>query len=157
MAQNMSEVRSLLLPLEGQQMLLPGSLVAEIIPLHQLEPAPAIAPAWLVGTLSWRGQRLPLLSIEAFLNNTVEPTVPVTGRVAVLKALEPALGFSFYGVICQRIPRLALVQQDAVADGAASTRPGVAAELLFNGEPVMIPAVEQLEAALRAMLGEGLL
>lgn len=154
MAQSSTVIRSLVVPLDRELMLLPGSVVAEVVPYKEPEPAPEGAPAWLVGMVSWREQRVPLLSIEAFISGNAAPAPSSSARIAILKTLDTSRGFPFYGLLTRQIPRLVSVQPDVVEPAVAGDTPrhGIAADLLFNGEPIMIPDVDALEAGLSAVL-----
>ena len=54
----------LLLPLSDRSLVLPNVAVAELIGYQPCTPLPH-QPAWLLGWIDWRSQRLPLLSFEA--------------------------------------------------------------------------------------------
>lgn len=154
MTQNISAVRSVVLPLSEVLVLLPGSVVAEIVPYAEPSPPPVGAPDWLIGISSWREQRVPLVSLDAFLSGGAAVPTGGRARIAILKAVGDAGGLSYYGVVTQQIPHLANVQPDAVeaVPVANETRVGVAAQLLLNGEPMIVPDVDSIEAAVRDAL-----
>ncbi|NER61296.1 chemotaxis protein CheW, partial [Pseudomonas sp. MAFF212428] len=54
----------LLLPLSDRCLVLPNVAVAELIGYQACTASPD-QPAWLLGWIDWRSQRLPLLSFEA--------------------------------------------------------------------------------------------
>lgn len=147
-------IRSMIVPLEQELMLLPGSVIAEVVPYTEPAPAPANVPAWLLGMIPWRGQHVPLVSVEAFVSGGVAPAPSSSSRVAIIKTLDSTLGFPFYGLLTRQIPRLVSVLPEAVAPLAADAPPRrrIAADLLLNGERMMIPDVEALEAGLWAVL-----
>ena len=63
MAKKTQYIHSQMLALSGDPLVLPNTAVAEII--NYVEPTPVKdAPDWLLGTLDWRGYRIPLLSLE---------------------------------------------------------------------------------------------
>jgi membrane-associated phospholipid phosphatase len=57
--QTVREVASLLIPLDGELLLVPNVTVAEIVPISRVEPR-ADAPEWYLGDFSWREQTVPL-------------------------------------------------------------------------------------------------
>lgn len=156
MSQNNVTIRSVILPLEQELMLLPGSVVAEVVAYALPAPPPAGAPAWMVGTMAWREQQVPLVSVEAFVSGGPAPQGSARGRIAVLKALANTSGLVYYGVVTRQIPRLAAVRREAleaVADGDDS-RPGIGKSVVMDGEAMFIPDLDALEAAVRRAWGE---
>jgi chemosensory pili system protein ChpC len=149
MSQNIAAVRSLVVPLEQANILLPGSVVAEVVPYSEPLPPPSGAPAWLIGIAVWREQRIPLVSLDTFMSGDVAPPSS-RARVAVLKGLSGQL--PFYGIVTKQIPHLTNVEPASLAAGDDSERAGVAAEVLLNGDPVIIPDLDAIEAALREAL-----
>ena len=57
-------VKCLLLPLQIGPMLVPNSVIAEIVPAQRHHPETAIEQPWVLGTVEWRSMVLPLLSLE---------------------------------------------------------------------------------------------
>lgn len=155
-AQSSAAIRSMVIPLDQEMLLLPGSMVAEVVLYSEPEPpATACAPAWLLGFVPWRGHQLALVSLETFINKQHQPAPLSSRRVAVIKTLDSTLGFPFYGILSRQMPRLVSVEADAVVPlpaDAAQPRPRVAAEVLLNGERMMIPDIAALEKGLWAVL-----
>ncbi|HEX5513252.1 MAG TPA: chemotaxis protein CheW [Gammaproteobacteria bacterium] len=147
-------IRSMVVPLEQELMLLPSSIIAEVVPYIEPDPAPANAPTWLLGMVPWRGQHVPLVSVEAFISGGIAPVPSSNSRVAIIKTLDATLGFQFYGLLTRQIPRLVTVLPETVAPIAADAPPRrrIAADLLLNGKRMMVPDVEALEAGLWAVL-----
>lgn len=153
MAGNSTVIRSVIMPLAREALLLPGSMVAEIVPYTEPEAPPANAPAWLRGEMPWRGQRLPLVSMEAFLHGDAVPAPTSTTRVVVLKTLSDKLELQFYGVVTSQVPQLVAVQPDnLVLVPDAPLRKRIAADVLFEGRRALIPDIDALETGLWAVL-----
>lgn len=141
------------MPLARGALLLPGSMVAEIVPYSEPEPPPGMAPAWLRGEMCWRRQRLPLVAMEVFLNRDPVPAPTSSTRVVVLKTLTDKLDLPFYGVLASRMPRLVPIQPASVALAPdAPPRKRIAADVLFEGQRALIPDIEALEIGLWAVL-----
>lgn len=147
MAENIATVRSLFVPVEHSVLLLPGTVVAEVVPFT--EPAPpqeSGAPEWYLGSVLWREQRIPLVSVDTLM--TGEYTAPGSrARIAVLKALGNREEMPYYGIVTKQIPRLVTVYGESLEileEGAAGLT-GVAAEVLANGEPAIIPDLDTVE------------
>lgn len=153
MSQSMAAVRSLFIPLESATLLLPGTVVAEIVPYTEATPPEAGSPSWLMGSVLWREQRIPLVSIDAILSG--EPPLPGRrARIAVLKAVSNVDDMPYYGIVTKQIPRLVTVFEESIEalEEDWSGHAVVAAEVLANGEPAVIPDVAAIEAMLHSAL-----
>ena len=96
-----TSLTGLLLPLSDRSLVLPNVAVAELIGYQACTPAPD-QPAWLLGWIDWRSQRLPLLSFEAACGGQVQ--VGERARIVVLNALG-GTSRSFFALLVQGIPR----------------------------------------------------
>ena len=107
------EVASLLIPLQGQSILLPNVTVAEIIsssPIQAIENA----PNWYFGNFQWRELTVPLLSLEA-LNGEATPSIHSRARFAVLNTTGLHNDLPFIAILTQGLPRLARVNEDEIS------------------------------------------
>ncbi len=109
-------IRSLIVPLTDYNILLPGSVVAEVAPYQDPLPLPtgADVPGWLLGAVDWRGTRVPVLSMEALGGDAAAPMAGVRARLIILKALGGSPQLTFYAVVAQQIPRLQPVTEGAL-------------------------------------------
>jgi len=155
MSQSQANVRSLLLPVEEATLLLPSTVVAEIIPYSEPVAPDAGAPEWLLGTLLWRELRIPLVSVDAMLIGEPAP-VGRRARIAVLKALGNRPGLPYFGIVTANIPHLVHIAEGAIEtlDDGAAANPVVAAEVLANGEPALIPNMDLIENQLHGALND---
>ncbi|OLS61120.1 chemotaxis protein CheW [Pseudomonas putida] len=96
-----TSLTGLLLPLSDRSLVLPNVAVAELIGYQACTTAPD-QPAWLLGWIDWRGQRLPLLSFEAACGG--QTRVGERARIVVLNALG-GTSRSFFALLVQGIPR----------------------------------------------------
>ena len=96
-----TSLTGLLLPLSDRSLVLPNVAVAELIGYQACTPAPD-QPAWLLGWIDWRSQRLPLLSFEAACGGQTQ--VGERARIVVLNALG-GTSRSFFALLVQGIPR----------------------------------------------------
>ena len=137
-------VHCLLIPLHEETMLLPNAAVAEVIAFSEPETIPD-APDWLTGWLSWRDRKIPLLSFEV-ASGRVMPDDLQGNRIAVLNTLNSNPRVPYIAVVIQDIPKLYLVQPDSVSErDDAEPRQSVVAQLLADGEPVLVPDLDDLE------------
>lgn len=148
MSQRQDYVRSLVLPLERGNVLVPGALISEVISYVEARPV-ANAPAWILGVISWRGIALPVVSME-IATGGMSPTVGVRARVAVLSTLSSESEVSFYGVVVQALPKVVLASKETVRakTDQGTLPPFVYAEVELESGYAMIPNFQGLEAEL---------
>lgn len=147
-----SIVASQLIPLYGEQILLPNTAVAEIIDYTKAEPLPTSiknAPDWLIGMLMWRGVPVPLLSFEAILGGKIAEPGP-RARIAVINAIGGKGKTPFFALATQGIPRLVNVNKERIQsiDDNQQAMPGVHCHVVIDGETAMIPDIEEVEVRL---------
>ncbi|SDW85536.1 chemotaxis protein CheW [Marinobacter mobilis] len=154
----MSETSQILpcvmIPMTGQQLLLPNVSIAEIIDYASVEPR-SDAPQWLLGDIQWRGLTLPVISYDAA--NGIKAGVPAgsRGRVAVLNTIgEHHNTLPFLAIVTQGIPSQARVASEQVQEREGETGPADLMLVEVDGESARIPNLEYLESlALQAHRG----
>lgn len=139
-------VRSLWVPLEGVNLLLPNVAVAEVInyqPLDLIQDG----PDWLLGVLRWRDQVLPVLSMESLCGFGL--TQGERGaRISVLNSVNSGSVLPFYAMVTAGIPRLINADADALGDSmlAARSLPDTVADCVQIGnEEALIPDLEIIQ------------
>lgn len=147
MAEGQGEIYSLLVPLGHARLLVPRSCVAEIIAYQAPAPA-ANAPAWYLGTISWTGRNVPLVSFEGLCG---QPTPPVSGRsrIVVLHALGERLDAGAHALVSQGFPQLLRVGPEVVRPDTAYVVPDadpVLCRVRMVNETPLVPDLERLES-----------
>jgi chemosensory pili system protein ChpC len=138
------EVASLLIPLQGQSVLLPNVTVAEIIPVAPVQPVED-APSWYLGNCQWRELTVPLLSFEA-LNGEPTPGFHTHARFAVLNTTGLHSDFPFMAILTQGLPRLARVSEDEISTREdADNRAYDLMHVSWAGEYTLIPDITAME------------
>lgn len=138
------EVASLLIPLQGQSILLPNVTVAEIIPSLPLQPIEN-SPAWYLGNFQWRELTVPLLSLEA-LNGETTPSTHARSRFAVLNTTGLHNDLPFIAILTQGLPRLARVNEDEISEREdAESRRYDLMHVSWAGEYTLIPDITAIE------------
>ena len=146
-------IRSLFIPIEQGNLLVPGTVVAEIVSFKEPVPLPDGGPDWLLGELAWREQRVPVIALETIIDGS-QPPPSARARLVVLKALTGRTDMPYIALVARDIPRLLVVQEGTIEQlGEGDEAPaGVACEVLANGEPAIIPDVNTIEELLYAAL-----
>jgi chemosensory pili system protein ChpC len=138
------EVASLLIPLQGQSILLPNVTVAEIIPSSPVQSIEN-APLWYLGNFQWRELTVPLLSLEA-LNGEATPNIHSRARFAVLNTTGLHNDLPFIAILTQGLPRLARVNEDEIsAREDAENRRYDLMHVSWAGEYTLIPDIPAIE------------
>jgi chemosensory pili system protein ChpC len=94
-------------------LLVPNTAVAEII--HYAEPERVgDAPSWMLGTLEWRGLRIPVVSFERAAGGDGED--PGAGhRIAILNGVNSGDQLRFFAIVIRGNPRLVNITHDDIS------------------------------------------
>lgn len=147
------DIRGVLIQVLGGRVLLPNATVSEVITLSEPEPVEN-APAWLLGSVPWRGWRVPLFSFGVLSGlATHEPAE--TARVSVLKALGNHKRIPFIAMLAQGFPRLTTLRPDIVVsvDSDEELPAGVLSRVSIRDELALIPDMEGIEDMIAEALG----
>lgn len=144
-------VRSLWVPLNGVNLLVPNVAVAEVInyqPLDLIQDG----PAWLLGALRWREQILPVVSMESLFGFGL-PQGERGARISVLNSVKRGSTLSFYAIVTAGIPRLIRADADALGESLLATKnlPDVVADCVQIGnEEALVPDLEIVQAMIES-------
>lgn len=142
--QRLDAVHCLLLPVQGETLLLPNAAVAEIIGFESPDRLPD-APAWLLGWMNWRERQIPVLSFEV-ASGAAASHSGQGKRIAVLNTLNRNPRVPYLAIVLQDLPKLKLVQRDALQDGAIpENRQSLLRQVQIDGGAVVIPDIDDLE------------
>ena len=142
-------VHSLLLPLNKEIMLLPNASVAEVVAYSEPE-ALNDAPEWLLGIMSWRERRIPLISFES-ISDGEAGTVHEHCRIAVLNTLNGNADVPYIAIIMQGLPSLQVVRPSSIqfTDKPTTPRQSIKAYVNLNGVAAIIPDIDDLESRIK--------
>jgi chemosensory pili system protein ChpC len=144
-------IRSLLLQLQDGSMLLPYSVVQEIIAWRLPDPV-SESPAWLLGLIQWRRWRLPVVSAETLLGaDFARPSRKA--HIVICNLLTGDSQIPCAGIVSQSVPQLVRADADNVLpNNAAPSSPWVAENLRFRETDAWIPDLATLAGQLSAVL-----
>jgi chemosensory pili system protein ChpC len=147
MAEAVKEVRGLLIPLQGMRLVLPDSVILQILTGGDIVPL-GEAPSWMLGILTWQKRRIPVVSFELAANQQYERAADP--RIMVLKALNNIEKMPFYAITLAGIPRPFRINEEniTVMESASRSSPLILNEVLVEGEPTSIPNIEAVEEML---------
>lgn len=148
---SLSPFTAMYLPLQMDGLLLPDVTVVEILKTNDISPL-LKTPEWLIGTISWRGEALPLISFEA-LNGAATVDPKTITRVAIINGTADNSHLPYYAVVISDTPSL-----HDIADGdieLCEGRPRGRAEAMsvrVNDFVAGVPNIEWVEQHLLAYI-----
>ena len=147
------EIRSVLIPLQQGQLLLPNALVAEVVGYQAPEPV-ADVPDWLLGQVEWRQQSVPLVSFERVMGQPAAAEGGRRARLAICYALGGNPQRPYIALLAHAIPRLVRVSEENIVSAAEPQElgPQVLRQVEVNGEPALIPDMDAIETQVNEVL-----
>ncbi len=143
------ELYSLLVPLTEDRLIVPRACVAEVVRFSEPTKSEG-AHRWMLGTVSWNGRELPVVSFEGTLGKEI-PVATGRTRIVVFYASTGQLKTGYFGIITQGFPQLVRVNRDVLKleakDGWPDEAPVLCKVRMINEFP-LIPHLEKLEAML---------
>ena len=147
MAERVTEIYSLLIPLVDGRLIIPRACVAEVIGF--LTPSEMTgAPPWYIGTVPWNGRQVPLVSFEGACGNNIPPASGRT-RIVVLPLhghdeSMPATS----ALVSQGFPQLVRVSSDVVRPDNSRVFPDrspIICQVRMVNEAPLVPDLERIE------------
>ena len=149
MSSETEELYSLLIPLSEDRLIVPRACVAEVVRFSSPEKE-AGAHDWMLGSVTWNGRPLPVISFEGALGKDV-PAITGRTRIVVFYASTGQLKTGYFGVLTQGFPQLVRVNRDVLqlhtTEGWPQDAPVLCRVKMINEFP-LIPNLEKLEAML---------
>jgi chemosensory pili system protein ChpC len=139
-------VRSLWVPLEEVNLLVPNVAIAEVInyqPLDLIQDG----PDWLLGRLQWRDKELPVISMERLCGFSL-PQGGRGSRISVVNSVSTDASLPFYAMVTAGIPRLFSADADALGGSMLSAKnlsDTVADCVQIGSEEALIPNLEIIQ------------
>ena len=139
-----STLRCLSLPLQDATLVVPGSVVSEVVPYVSHTPV-KIDVEWMLGRFLWRGLALPLVSFEVAAELSERPSIG--RRVAIFNTVGGNPALPFYALFIQAVPRLLQIGDRSLEETKnASKSPLLRNQLELEGKQAYIPELDKLEA-----------
>ena len=146
------DVRSVLLPLSEGMLLLPNAAVSEVIGYRapDIVESDSEGVSWLLGMLSWRDLKVPLVSFERAIG-LPQGDVGFRARIAICNTLNGSADIPFIAIQLKSAPHLVRANLESVAP-LQSSKQGhdvILSCVSVNEQEVWIPNLDQLEQAIR--------
>ncbi|MEE4296281.1 MAG: chemotaxis protein CheW [Wenzhouxiangella sp.] len=148
-----ADLRCVLVPVTGADLLLPNAAIAEVADFSTPEPI-SDAPEWLAGMILWRGWQVPLIKF-ALLAGLSEQEDTGSTRLCVLKSLMGSGRMPYVALLAQGFPRLTTIDDSSLTQiehTGAST--GIAGMAMLEDSKVIVPDLDELaQLAIHAAFG----
>ncbi len=150
MATDSQFIKSILLTLTNELVVLPNAAVAEIISPQDVSEVDN-APAWVLGKTRWRGTDVPVVSYEAASGNNAEK-ININTQVAVIYSVnsDEDRKYPFIGLAMHGVPHVSRFSRDQIKldAEAANHHPMVAQKVRINGAAAGILDIGAIEKML---------
>lgn len=148
MSVDTKELYSLLIPLQGERLLVPRMCVAEVIAFADaVRTREDSAPDWYLGAIEWNNRRVPIVSFDSTTGDERRSKRNRT-RVVVFHAITDHLKGGYYGILTQGFPQLVRVNADVLGleteQSVPASFPALCRARMIHEYP-LIPDVERLE------------
>lgn len=144
---NASEIRALLAPMPGSHILLPGSMIAEVV--NYLDPEPFNeGPDWLIGEVRWNGWQIPVVNLALLAGTTDHDAVPPRARVLVVKTLSVEASVLHIGMLIDGLPKLKNVTQANISEAEGETADGLLQHVTVEDQAAVVPDLDAMALAI---------
>ncbi|MEZ5542211.1 MAG: chemotaxis protein CheW [Pseudomonadota bacterium] len=144
------KIRSLWVPLRKLNLLLPNVAVAEI-GSYRTPRSTADTPDWYLGTVRWRDQDIPVMSLEALVGIGA-PSNPVFSRLMILNSVHPGSAVRNYALITAGLPGLIQFANDTASEFHPLEDAGLKCLVRIGNEEAVIPDLDYLQTLLEEQL-----
>ena len=144
------KVRSLWIPLREMNLLLPNVAVAEI-GSYRAPEAQADMPEWFLGMVKWRGQSIPVISLEAVCG-LGSPSNPVFSRLMIVNSVCPGSPIEHYAIVTAGLPGLSQFGDETADEVVEYENDGLKCIVRIGQEEAVIPDLEFLQNLLEQQL-----
>jgi len=149
----MKQLKSMLIPLQNIEILLPYSTVSEVIASQSISSIQDM-PSWILGRIHWRQQEVFLISYEAALQADSVNQDTAEKKILVIKALGNDADFQFIALLIDGMPNLVNVSSDNLTDAAdnEALNPLISRRVCVNSREAVIPNIEEIELNVKKSL-----
>lgn len=138
------QVRSLWVPLRDANILLPNVAVAEVgnyrVP-HALEDA----PDWMLGTVDWHGQSIPVISLESLCGENL-PANLIHSRLMIVNSVRPDSAVQYYAIVTAGLPHSLEFDNSRVDDVEECGHDALQCRIFIGRQQAVIPDLDYIQA-----------
>jgi chemosensory pili system protein ChpC len=137
-------IHCMLAPTEEDTLLLPTSVLAEVVDYEQPSPM-AEAPPWLIGQIEWEKRQVPVFSFFALINGGDPGEVSSRSKIMVIKSLSESGRVPYLGVLLSDLPRMTTIEEsDIEQTGDKNKSLGVFRRIRLEEQDAIVPDLDRL-------------
>ena len=107
----------MVIPADDETLILPTSVMAEVMEYQSPAPIDA-APPWLLGQTEWEGRQVPIFNFSALINGTDPGEPDRRSLVLVLMSLSESSRMPYIGLLMNDLPKpITIKEQDLQESG----------------------------------------
>ncbi|MEM7020386.1 MAG: chemotaxis protein CheW [Pseudomonadota bacterium] len=111
-----NDIRSLMILLGAQNLLIPSSIIAEVIRYRPSETTIDNSD-WVTGFITWRDQRVPVLSTEKiFKTNIKHIAASFDAHIMIFYVVSQAGAAGFYGLPVPSMPQTLNINEESFSE-----------------------------------------
>jgi len=150
MNENEQLIKSIILTLKNELVVVPNATIAEIISVQGVREVKD-SPQWILGKARWRGVELPVVSYEAAGGEGAQ-AVNVNTQVAVMYSAKEGddKKYPFIGLAMHGVPHVSTFSREQIRidTQASSDHPMIAQKVRVNGAAAGILDIDAIEEML---------
>jgi chemosensory pili system protein ChpC len=138
-----TEIRSVMIPITGAELLVPNASVAEVVAYD--EPAPVEqGPGWMLGNVLWHGWQVPVVSFGVLCEKQEREPVD-QAKLCITKSLVHNDRLPYIALLAQGFPRLVTITESALTEVPDSSRHiAIAGEVLVGDRHAVVPDLDRI-------------
>jgi len=153
MVQNTQNIRCMILTLRSENVIVPGSAVAEMVSAQGAMKVINM-PNWYVGKMRWHGVDVPLVSFEAAGGGAAKVVNQNTQIAMIYTASSDESRYPYIGLVISGVPHVTQFSRNQIITDPASlneidNHPMVAQRTRINGAAVSILNIDGIEAMIK--------
>ena len=138
------ELHCMFIPTDRETLLLPTTVMEEVIDFQQPLPM-EFAPPWLLGHVDWEGRQVPVFSFTALINGVDVGPIPQRSKIMILKSLSSTGRVPYLGILLGGLPHpLSLKAEELVETGDEKKSLGVFRRVTVVEQEAIIPDLDRL-------------
>ncbi|MDH5471877.1 MAG: chemotaxis protein CheW [Gammaproteobacteria bacterium] len=146
------QIKCVLLSVNENQLILPKTAVAEVVAIRNIINV-ANKPNWMLGYLDWRGNSIPLVSIEAMGGVRMPSLASGNVKAAVVYVIGENASFNFMAFLVQGTPKVINLKPNSIiSDEEESRHPVIEEKILIHGEKASILDLIKLESIIKYIM-----
>lgn len=143
MVNTANTIHCVMVPIESTNILLPNTVVAEVIRFTEPEAVKG-SPEWLLGHITWQAWRVPVIDYACLIGLEIDEN-PQATRIMVVKSLLQGDRLPYIGLVASGLPKLVTVSAGMlIEDPKLELTTGLFSEVTVNNKQAMIPDIDHL-------------